>query len=61
MGEKTQQPFSNRFCSKRKFKHINPSSITSSTRDTTTIVAKKPYQGSAPTQGVAHKREIPKE
>jgi hypothetical protein len=58
---KTQQPFLDRFHSQRKSNQINPSTKASSTRNTTTNAELTPYQGSAPPQGVAHMREIPKD
>ena len=57
MGEKTEQPFLDRFHSQSKSNQINPGISASLTRNTTRAAATTPYKGSAPPQGVAHKRE----
>ena len=58
---KTQQPFLDRLCSQSKSNQINPSTSDSLTKNTTPTATTTPNKGSTPPQGVAHKREIPKD
>jgi hypothetical protein len=49
-----------RLCSQSKSNQINPSTSDSLPKNTTTAAAAATNKGSAPPQGVAHKREIQK-
>jgi hypothetical protein len=61
MGEKPNNLSYIDFVSQSKSNQINPSTSDRLTRNTTPAAATTPYKSSAPPQGVAHKREIPKD